>query len=44
MAVIPIIGLLIAFFWFRKRYILTDEKVEEIAARVKAARAGGEAQ
>ena len=36
MAVIPIIGLLIAFFWFRKRYILTDEKVEEIAAQVKA--------
>jgi len=36
MAVIPIIGLAIAFFWFRKRYILTDEKVEEIAAQVKA--------
>ena len=36
MAVIPIIGLAIAFFWFRKRYILTDEKVEEIAAEVKA--------
>ena len=36
MAVIPIIGLIIAFFWFKKRYILTDEKVEEIAAEVKA--------
>ena len=36
MAVIPIIGLAIAFFWFRKRYILTDAKVEEIAAEVKA--------
>ena len=36
MAVIPIIGLIIAFFWFRKRYILTDEKVAEIAAQVKA--------
>ena len=36
MAVIPIIGLIIAFFWFRKRYLLTDEKVEEIAAQVKA--------
>jgi len=38
MAVIPIIGLIIAFFWFRKRYILTDEKVNEIAAQVKARR------
>ena len=36
MTVIPIIGLAIAFFWFRRRYILTDEKVEEIAAQVKA--------
>ena len=36
MAVVPIIGLVIAFFWFRKRYILTDAKVEEIAAQVKA--------
>ena len=38
MAVIPIIGLAIAFFWFKKRYILTDEKVGEIAAQVKARR------
>ena len=36
MAVIPIIGLAIAFFWFRKRYTLTDDKVAEIAGRVKA--------
>ena len=38
MAVIPIIGLVIAFFWFRRRYILTDEKVGEIAAEVSARR------
>ncbi len=38
MAVIPIIGLIIAFFWFRKRYILNDAKVEEIAAQIKARR------
>ena len=44
MTIIPVIGLVIAFFWFRKRFILTDEKVEEIAAEVKAARAAGEAQ
>ena len=44
MTIIPVIGLAIAFFWFRKRYILTDDKVEEIAARVKALRAGGDAK
>ena len=38
MAVIPIIGLIIAFFWFKKRYILTDAKVEEIAAQVRERR------
>ena len=38
MTVIPVIGLLIAFFWFRKKYILTDTKVAEIAEVVKARR------
>ena len=38
MTVIPVIGLLIAFFWFRKKYILTDAKVAEIAEEVKAKR------
>ncbi|MBR6120232.1 MAG: MFS transporter [Oscillospiraceae bacterium] len=35
MTVIPIIGLIIAFFWFKKKFILTDKKVEEIAQQVK---------
>ena len=35
MTLLPIAGLLFAFFWFRKKYILTDEKVEEIAAQVR---------
>ena len=35
MTIIPIIGLAAAFLWFRRRYILTDEKVGEIAAQVK---------
>ena len=35
MTVIPVIGLLIAFFWFRKKFILTDEKVEEISEQVR---------
>ena len=35
MTVIPIIGLIFAFFWFRKKFILNDKKVEEIAAEVK---------
>ncbi len=44
MTVIPVIGLVVAFFWFRRRYILTDAKVEEIAAEVKAIRAAGDAR
>ena len=35
MTVIPIIGLIIAFFWFKKKFILTDRKVEEISEAVK---------
>ena len=38
MTVIPIIGLVATFFIFRKRYTLAEEKVEEIAAQVKAKR------
>ena len=38
MTVVPVIGLLIAIFVFYKKYILTEEKVEEIAAQVKAKR------
>lgn len=38
MTVIPIIGLIVTFFIFRKRYTLTEEKVEEIAAQVKEKR------
>lgn len=35
MTIIPIIGLIIAIFVFAKRYVLTDEKLEEIAAELK---------
>lgn len=35
MTIIPIIGFIAAFFWFRKKFILTDEKVLEIAEQVK---------
>ncbi len=35
MAAFPIIGLLIAVFVFYKRYILTEEKLEEIATELK---------
>ena len=34
MTIIPIIGLIFAIFWFKKRYILTDEKIEEITAEI----------
>ena len=40
MAVIPILGLLAAFIWFRRRYLLTDAKVAEIAAQVRARKEG----
>ena len=36
MTVIPIIGLLIAFFWFKKKFILDEAKVAEITEAVKA--------
>ena len=38
MAVVPIAGLLAAFLWFRKRYLLTDEKVAQIAREARARR------
>ncbi|MBE6129853.1 MAG: sugar:sodium symporter [Erysipelotrichaceae bacterium] len=38
MTVIPICGLITAFFVFRKHFILTDEKANEIAEELKARR------
>lgn len=38
MTVIPSIGLLAAVFLFRRKFILTEEKVEEIAAQIKEKR------
>lgn len=35
MAGIPIIGLLIAVLVFRKKFILTEEKVQEITEQIK---------
>jgi melibiose permease len=35
MTVIPIAGLLIAVFIFYKKYILTDQKLEEITKQIK---------
>ncbi len=40
MTIIPVVGLIVAFFWFRKKYILTDEKVAEIAEQVKGQHTG----
>ncbi|WP_034210418.1 glycoside-pentoside-hexuronide (GPH):cation symporter [Lachnospira multipara] len=34
MTVIPIIGLFIAVLWFKKKYILTDKKIEEITKEI----------
>lgn len=38
MTIVPIFGLLIAVFLFHKKFILTEEKVEEIAAQIKEKR------
>ena len=35
MTVAPIALIVFSFFWFRKKYTLTDEKVAEIAEKVK---------
>ena len=36
MTVIPIIGLFVGLFWFKKKFILTEEKMAEIAGELKA--------
>ena len=38
MTLIPIAGLVIAFFWFRKRYILTDAKLDEISTQLHSSK------
>ena len=34
MTIIPICGLVFAIFWFKKKYILTDEKLQEISVEL----------
>ena len=34
MTIVPIVGLVFAFFWFKKKYILTDEKLQEISVEL----------
>lgn len=43
MTLFPIAGLLIAVWLFHKKYLLTDEKVEELAAEIRVRRAKNEA-
>ncbi|MFG6355295.1 MAG: glycoside-pentoside-hexuronide (GPH):cation symporter [Acetatifactor sp.] len=38
MTLIPIVGLLVAVFYFHKKYLLSEQKVEEIAAQVRERR------
>ncbi|MCD7764396.1 MAG: glycoside-pentoside-hexuronide (GPH):cation symporter [Lachnospiraceae bacterium] len=42
MTLFPIAGLLIAVWLFHKKYLLTDEKVEELAAEIRVRRAKSE--
>ena len=36
MTLIPMAGLILAFLWFRRRYILTDAKLDEISEQLRA--------
>ena len=38
MTVLPIIGMIIAFFVFKSKYHLTAEKVEEMAQKIREKR------
>ena len=38
MTVVPIVGLLLAVFLFHRKYMLTEQKVEEIATQIKQGR------
>ncbi len=35
MTLIPVVGLFVAYFYFRKKFILNDEKMEEITLKLK---------
>lgn len=39
MTLIPIACLLFAFFWFKKKYILTDEKIDDITKELESKKA-----
>ena len=39
MTIIPVILLFVGLFWFRKKYILTDQKMEEISWKIREKRA-----
>lgn len=43
MTIVPIIGLVFAILWFKKKYILTDEKIEDIAKQIADRKKGTEA-
>lgn len=38
MTIIPVILLFVGLLWFRKKYILTDQKMEEISGRIREKR------
>ena len=42
MTILPIIGLFVGLFWFKKKFILTEEKMAQIGAELKEQRDGGE--
>jgi melibiose permease len=43
MTIIPVLGLLVAIIWFKRKYILTDEKLAQISEEIKTRHSGQEA-
>ena len=41
MAAVPVVLLALSFLWFRRRYVLTEEKAGEIAEKLRERRAAG---
>ena len=44
MTILPVIGLVLGIFWFKKRFMLTEAKMNEITDELKERKAEEEAE
>ena len=44
MTILPVIGLILGIFWFRKRFMLTEAKMNEITDELKQRKEAEEAE